>query len=270
MKKLIAFAVALFFFGGFAFAQHTDIVSQTGDDNVAQVEQKFVGGGGALDGNEAYVTQVGSRNKSDVYQDNNGFAGSKELATVYSEGNDNIANVTQINDGFVATVTQLGHRNDGRVFQSGNKGMGTVYQDGNDNLGRMNVWGTNSDALISQVGDDNDARQNMGQGVGLKVEDSYFEAIQVGNRNTARQDIVGQGFAGGITSDNNNGWIYQEGNDNFGRQDIGTYLGNVLNNTGYITQYGNNNDGRQFMNGDGNTSTIFQDGNDNQAVSLQN
>lgn len=270
MKRLIAFAVAFILVSGYTFAQHTDVITQTGNDNKAKVEQKFVGGGANLPGNEAYVDQIGNRNDADVYQDNNGFGGSEQYADVLSQGNDNIARVTQINDGFNAFITQYGNNNDGRIFQSGNKGRGDVYQDGNNNLGRMNVWATNSDGYIEQKGNDNDARQNLGQGAGLKVEDSYFEAKQYGNRNVARQDIEGQGFAGAINSDNNKGWIYQDGDDNFGKQDIGSYMGDVANNRGWITQQGNNNDARQFMNGDGNSSTINQTGNQNDAVSLQN
>ncbi len=270
MRNLLALLFAVCLMASYTFSQHTDVINQVGNENDAVVDQNFVGGGGALPGNEAYIDQIGNRNTSNVYQDNNGFAGTAQLADVYSDGDENIANVTQINDGFDGIITQLGNRNEAYIYQSGNKGNGTVLQTGNRNYGNMSVWGEDANAWIQQQGDDNTANQYMGQGAGLKVKNSYLEAKQFGNRNEATQTIIGQGFAGGVTSDNNEGRIYQDGDDNTGMQYIGVYNGNVANNLGVITQLGNNNNASQYLNGDGNTSTINQTGNQNEAVSYQN
>ncbi len=71
---------------------------------------------------------------------------------------------------------------------------------------------------------------------------------------------------------NNTGWVYQYGDGNNAEQDLLLGGGNTnnINNQAYIEQYNNDNDASQEMRGDGNYSYIFQNGNENDAVSVQN
>ena len=110
MKKII-FLFAMVFAVSMVMAQHIDVVNQTGNNNVAYVDQWFNGSGGALDGNEAYVDQIGDRNNADVDQWNNGYAGSAHEAKVYSKGDDNTGKIYQENDGGDAYIYQLGNNN---------------------------------------------------------------------------------------------------------------------------------------------------------------
>lgn len=102
------------------------VISQTGDDNKATIEQNaYQFGFGAF--NSAIVTQIGDEN----------------LATVEQEGVGNSAIVTQNSDGNTAKVEQEGSTNFSQVIQTGEGTFATVDQEGARNI-----------AMINQTGDD--------------------------------------------------------------------------------------------------------------------
>lgn len=279
MKKL-SFVFAMIFAASMAMAQHIDVVNQTGTDNLATVDQGFAGSGTALNGNIAYVDQIGHRNEADVDQMNNGYGGSAHWAKVYSDGNDNTGKIFQENDGGDALVYQFGNTNWATIFQTGNFKVGTringaydafASQVGNMNVITIDVWGTNATAYASQVGNKNSITQELGQGYGKKVQASDFEALQFGNRNTATQYMAGHGFAGGITAVNNYGTILQEGNDNTAIQNMTEFgLIPAAENYAKATQLGNTNWSEQNQAGTANSSIHSQIGNMNVAITNQN
>ncbi|MGQ7870596.1 hypothetical protein [Sunxiuqinia sp. sy24] len=279
MKKLV-FLFALVFAVSMAMGQHTDVVNQTGNNNVSHVDQWFDGSGTALDGNEAYVDQIGDRNSADVDQWNNGYAGSAHWAKIHSDGNDNTGKIYQENDKGDAIIWQDGNTNWANIFQSGNFGTGTplnptydafAKQVGNSNVITIDVWATNATAYAEQVGNNNHIDQDMGSGYGEKVKDSHFDARQFGDRNTAIQMMEGQGFSGGVTALGNMGSIYQDGNDNTAIQKMyedgaTPAAGNYAN----AYQMGNTNWSEQNQTGMSNSSTHSQIGNFNVEVTNQN
>lgn len=101
--------------------------------------------------------------------------------------------------------------------------------------------------------------------------------------------MEGEGFAGGITTQFNNGWISQFGDNNWAEQKMLTNTGDLSSPTNdyeYLEQYGNNNTSSQIQAGQvnlssviqgknlpligGNSSTTNQTGNFNTAYVIQN
>jgi hypothetical protein len=276
MKQLFALLVLVSFF---TYAQHIDIVNQTGSGNVSTVDQGFMDSGPGLPGNEAYIDQIGNRNSSDVDQFNGGFAGDAHWTKVWSQGNDNVVRVFQERSAGDADVYQVGNLNTTIVWQSGNFGSSTnytpgidahAYSIGNNNVELITMWGTNVTAYAHQIGDNNRIHQNMGSGMGEKVQDSDFEAHQEGNRNQAYQLMDGQGFSGGITAVGNFGTIYTDGNDNYALQYMEEGSFPAANNYANALQLGNLNVSQQFQTGAGNSSTHTQVGNSNTSLTTQN
>lgn len=271
MKKIIFLFVAVMF-AGLLTAQHTDVVYQNGYDNSSVITQEFVGSGTSYDGNAAYVDQIGDYNKSTVYQNNNAYAGSAEFADVYQKGNKNIASVDQTNDGHKAWIVSIGNENQAYIMQRCNKTKAEIYQYGNKNYGRIYEWGVNGTwGYIYQKGYKNTSTQDLGSNWVNAVENSSFYARQVGNYNSAKQILHGEGWPGGILAHDNTGTIYQYGDNNIGEQlmyeDVTFY---AFKNMAYLYQNGNWNTSYQWMKRDNNASTITQLGNSNYSMSKQN
>lgn len=281
MKKL-SFLLAMVFAASMAMAQHTDIVNQTGSDNKATVDQSFMPTPGpGLPGNEAFVDQIGNRNKADVDQLNGGYAGDAHWAKVYTKGNDNFSKIYQERAAGDAIIYQEGNLNSADIFQSGNFNAGSplnnlydafAMQIGNSNKIDIEVWGTNATAYAEQKGDDNKIDQQLGSAMGEKVENSDFQARQFGNRNKATQKMDGEGFAGSIKAVENFGDIYQDGNDNTAKQLMNedVVLGAATYNSATAYQDGNNNNSEQYQTGGHNSSTHSQIGNGNSEITHQN
>jgi hypothetical protein len=279
MQKLLVL-LAIVLFAGFTIAQHTDVVNQTGNNNYSDVDQGFMSSPGpGLPGNEAFVDQIGNKNFSDVDQYNGGFAGDQHWAKAYQGGNENTAYVFQERAAGDAFVNQLGNKNWADIFQTGNFGTVTAYVPydafaqsvGNRNQIFIDIWGSNATAFAQQQGNDNYITQVLGSAYGEKVQNSDFEAVQLGNRNFASQWMDGEGFAGSITALNNFGKIFQDGNDNTAYQNMleGTFPA-AANNNADAYQLGNTNWSEQWQTGAGNTSTHNQIGNSNVSHTNQN
>lgn len=271
MKKLFAIVIALFFVSA-AFAQHTNVVNQSGIDNGSYVEQSFNGGGTTFPGNEAFVDQIGNYNESTINQENNGFAGSGELADVYQNGTYNKSIVDQYNDGHNAFVYQLGHVNEAKIVQWNNKDIAEVTQVGDYNFGSIHQFGVaNTWSWIRQYGISNTAKQELGEGLGFGVDNSNFTAFQQGNYNKSIQYLEGLGWAGGVTSIGNSGQVTQYGTYNDAEQIM-------MNGTGFVAEgnfaslyaNGNSNVSDQYMRRNDNSSVVSQVGDWNTSVSKQN
>lgn len=280
MKKL-SFIFAMVFAASMAMAQHVDVVKQVGTSNVSTVDQGFMPNPGpGLQGNEAYVEQIGKKNTSDVDQWNNGYAGAAHYADVYSRGDNNVAVVKQINDGGDAIIEQIGDKNTAKIFQSGNFYSTTTFlpkydavalQKGSYNTIDIVAWGTNATAYAEQFGYWNKITQDLGQGNGEKVQNSSFIARQYGIGNKAVQMMEGQGWAGGILAVNNNGDIYQKGDANCAEQHMHeTATAAAAYNTAKATQLGDWNVSVQHQAGAHNSSVHAQTGNYNSSITTQN
>lgn len=281
MKKL-SFIFAMVFAASFAMAQHTEVLTQTGDDNSATITQGFgVPAGPALPGNEAIVTQTGDDNIADVDQVNNGYAGSEHKAEVLSVGNSNYAKIDQqLEDRGNAIIDQLGNGNDARITQVGNFGAAEpinppydayALQHGNDNDILMNIFGTNSTARAIQYGNENLITQNLGQAVGEKVENSRALASQYGNSNTISQTFEGEGFetptSPTVVWDEER--AFQDGFSNYSEQLIKDDLLPSSNNFMTVSQVGDDNNSWQTQAGQNNYMIHNQNGNLNDATATQ-
>ncbi|HLN53159.1 MAG TPA: hypothetical protein VK212_05580 [Lentimicrobium sp.] len=269
MKKL-ALMFALVFCSGVLFAQHIDIATQTGSQNISTVNQDFDGSGTFLPGNQAYVTQTGDVNWSSVNQLNNGYAGSGEYALVQQTGNYNLALIDQLNDGHVAYIYSIGSGNDAYTYQRGNKNYGYTSQLGNNNYAWIEAWGGSNSNQIFQTDHYNTAYSKIGSDWGLSVNNSHLYAVQDGWYNLSDQKIDGNGWAGGIHNLNNNGTLYQYGDYNIGYQYMSNGFGNVVGNTEYLITVGNSNSSYQWQKGSNNNSAHYQTGNYNLNTTYQN
>lgn len=271
MNKFSAILLAIVLTGSVAFAQHINEVTSDGNNNNVYIDQEF-SGGPMVDGNEAYVKQLGNTNDVNVYQTNNGYAGVGTWSDVKQTGDRNEADVDQLNDGHISYINSNGNDNYAKTFQHGNKNTSDVDQDGNVNIANNQTYGITNNAEIKQDGNANNSYQELGQGWSFSVQNSEFIARQLGNNNAATQTMDGQEWPGSIDAVNNIGWLEQDGDRNTAIQDmnIGGGGSNNLNNNAWLKQMGNDNYSSQTMAGDGNMSTVKQFGNMNNSVSLQN
>ena len=259
MKKLLT-AVVFLLISTALFAQSNDSkVNQTG------AEQK------------ATVDQTGNLNVStvDQYAEASSYGPGKQTATVTQVGTSNLADVDQNQTGGggktenTALVDQNGTNN--KAYQtenapSSNSGQHvTAIQDGIDNLSTQTINGGYTDNfLVDQKGTANTATQT-----GTGVTHNTAKIYQDGTDNTATQTLAGSnnGYYGGIYAGER---ILI---DQFGERNIATQVF-----TGYGSSHGNSADIQQI--GDDNTATqngdgrniyadFVQDGNDNNASSIQ-
>lgn len=270
MKKF-SLILALVFAGCFAMAQHVQVTTQTGNGNNANIDQSFLGSGTAFQGNIAHVTQTGDVNIADVDQVNNGYAGQAMEADVISTGDNNYAKINQNLEGQGdAIITQIGDRNNANIFQTGNFGTASplegtkdafAFQQGDDNKITMSINGTDATGYAWQLGDRNTATQAIGQGVGDKDQNSNLLIKQQGNDNVATQTITGNGFAGSITTQWNTAWASQFGDRNYSKQEMnqnGLDGASPSNDYEYLEQYGNDNSSTQIQAGQVNLSSVLQ------------
>lgn len=281
MKKL-SFIFAMVFAASFAMAQHVEVTTQTGNDNVANVNQGFgVPAGPVLPGNISKVTQTGDLNIADVDQINNGYGGSEHNAEVISLGNSNYAKINQeLQDRGNAIIDQLGDRNDAKIHQNGNFGLAEpinppydayAKQRGNDNDIVIDIYGTNSTAWAVQFGDGNLITQSLGSAVGEKVENARALAQQYGNLNIISQTFEGEGYetATSPLSVWNEERAYQVGNSNKATQLIKDDILPATNNFEYVSQTGDLNESDQSQAGNLNKMYHTQVGDFNYAIGTQ-
>lgn len=124
-------------------AAHTlSILRQTGDRNVADIEQVALG----ATPNQALIVQVGNANIIDFSQ-----FGSGNSATLVLTGDRNTGNVNQ--------------RQAANSFESdilGNRNTVNLLQDGNNNHSVLNAEGNNRTYGVTQVGNNNNLVQQEG------------------------------------------------------------------------------------------------------------
>ncbi len=162
--------------------------------------------------------------------------------TVSSTGNDNDVDIEQVGKAQTADVLQDGDENDVDVFQEGEEdashGVGdqstAILQDGYRNKADVKM-------------------QQLGSG-GKTINISTVE--QLGNDNEVDQDLYAPGSNSGQRA-----YATQDGNRNFGRQNI--YTGHTETLT--LEQMGNDNRSEQFADGGHITAEVYQTGNNNDA-----
>ncbi len=270
MKRIFVIALVMTFAASLSMAQHWDQVYQSGNSNNSSVVQGFMDVGTAKPGNGARVWQIGNQNLSDLKQFNGGYAGDQHYAEVYSYGNNNTAYTFQSRATGTSYITQIGDWNYGNVYQNGNVMNSEIYSQGNANWAQSILWATNSYSKITQLGNNNVANQLMGQGMGEKVQGSYFESYQQGNQNFSHQHMAGDGYAGGITALNNTGIINTFGNNNSAVQYMYEGSTSAANNWANAYQNGNWNNSQQYQTNAGNSSVHWQIGDGNVSVTVQN
>jgi minor curlin subunit len=125
-------------------ARTLSVLRQTGDRNVADIEQVSLGG----TPNQAFIVQAGNANVVDFSQFGNGNA-----AALILTGNRNTGNIDQ--------------RQTANSFESdilGNRNTVNLLQDGNNNRSILNVEGNNRTYGVTQVGNNNNLVQQEGLG----------------------------------------------------------------------------------------------------------
>lgn len=270
MKRIFVIALVMTFAASLSMAQHWDQVYQSGNSNNSYVNQGFMDVGPAKPGNTAKVWQIGNQNLSNLQQFNGGYAGDQHYAQVYSQGHNNTAYTYQSRAKGTSYITQVGDWNYGNVYQNGNNMNSEIYSQGNGNWAQSILWATSSNSKITQLGNDNHANQLMGQGMGEKVQGSYFESYQQGNQNFSHQYMDGDGWSGGITALNNNGIITTIGNNNSAVQYMYEGSTSAANNSANAYQNGNWNNSQQYQTNAGNNSQHSQIGDGNLSVTVQN
>src|SRR5690606_29314259 len=108
-------------------SNNTFELNQTGDDNLSNFRQGLYGG------NEAYINQLGDRNK--VTRGGGALQGTNNLANIDQTGDDNTANVYQDFKDHTLDIDQVGSGNFAKANQDGGV--------------------SGSDLIINQVGDNN-------------------------------------------------------------------------------------------------------------------
>lgn len=305
MKKLFALIVVLLMCG-YGFAQNTAVVTQTGDNqdanvgqtgsgnistvyqltdnsgvnqsdviqsgisNQAYVEQYETGGGGNTPGTIAFIKQIGNYNLGYQYMNAPGFnSGQSQSAEQYGHYN------------YVNQRVDAGYNISQNSYQNGNNNISQQYSTSSQGYQSSSIqtWGNSSEAYQTAIGtkanlhitqyggDDNYANQNFSGAFGF-VAGNTGDITQNGYYNTGYQTLVGM--------EDNDLDLTQAGNWNTSTQytdgDINTssvyQAGN--SNIGYINQAGDSNNASITSVGNGHNGSITQTGGMNDAVITQN
>jgi len=254
--------------GNLARIKQTGNVGPTsGVANLAEVHQQ-----GST--NQSTQWQEGDKNSSLVKQGmNNAASANNKALTIQGTGNQAEKNWAEIN--------QDGDDNQARTKQTFDNSAALVNQNGDRNYADINQNGSpnNSaghDAEIGQDGDDNDARiKQYGNGAA-----NAATALQSGSGNFSSQDQDASASGGS----GNNAYVAQ-GEDNrsnpmafglytqlLGVDNVanGTFNPGASNATAFQFQDGDDNNAASLQFGDENYSEQNQDGDDNDALIVQN
>ncbi len=147
-------------------------IDQQGQQNQAFVEQ--IGGkwntGEEL--NVSGVTQIGTGNYVDIFQNNNTPDGVGQNASVYQEGNDNVAEIYQDSEGVLdasrsntTEVSQLGDNGEALISQSGVGGHIELTQYANDfaDIAQTSSDGSGGDGNVVRLEQDGGSSANISQ-----------------------------------------------------------------------------------------------------------
>lgn len=228
MKNLFAFFVVILL-SGYTFAQNTAVTIQTGPNNSAVVDQS------------------GSLNDSKILQESSVFPPNGMTADVDQVGTGNKSDVYQGQFGqHFATVNQNGIKNDAQVISLRNNGTAYVLQDGSENKAYQRLHGNLSETVIEQIGNRNNASQDIGV-YGTAGVNNKFELLQSGNDNKSTQQLLTDYD---FVSANNYGIVTQKfGNGNIANQSIGTVSSHSSGNNASIIQQGSLNKADQLIEG---------------------
>ena len=241
MKKLLTLSTALLFTAGAAFAQTNGaVVTQTGDENDATVEQ------------------IGSANSAEL---NQGFAGQGQdgaLGDIFQDGSDNSATLNQRawgGDDNEHYITQIGASNSAAVNAFNGDNFGILEQVGADNSAKMNQAGTGHTSVIYQTGDENYAYSRIVSG-----SDNITGIVQgIPSMMPGMGGMVMNGLSAPLMSDGNVATLIITGSDN----EAGILQIGLGNSAGTNPQY--SGDKGISIEGDGNTAGIAQMGIGNSA-----
>ena len=254
MKTYLSLAVsaAALSFAASAQAQSTSDVSQTGNQNVVEVDQtnsnnliveqigdqNFVDADQTGNGNDGFINQLNG-NLNRAFNRQFGLNSSSEIRQIDGADNNN-AVVTQgaRTDGSLAIITQSGFSgagdNNRAVAAQEKMVLTTIFQDGNNNQADSRSEGVGTISDIVQAG--------------------------VNNRATIRQ------FA---DADGSSSMVFQGGTGGTGHVAEVNQNGSVGSFSSIGQSGGTNNLATLFQIGDGGTSFILQDGDDNVTDVLQ-
>lgn len=260
MKKVILL-FAMVFSVSMAMGQNTATTTQNGDLQESSTTQT-----GNLNNATVTQTQDGTPSNSPAYMNK---------ATVVQDGTSNTATVTQDElgggnkGGNDAIITQngIGNVSTQTTYAPGfNAGMDVeALQVGDNNTVTQSITGGYTDDFyVEQIGNSNVATQT-----GTGVTTNTAKIYQDGLSNTATQTLAGSnnGYYGGIYVGERI-LIDQEGNNNIATQ-IFTGNGSSHGNSADIHQIGDDNLGMQEGDGRNLYTEFYQEGNNNDAVSLQ-
>ncbi len=215
MKKLTTLLVAMLFSAGMAFAQSNEaVVSQSGDDNTADIEQvgdlnytslsQADGATADIDqvsATESFVSlsQVGASNATILQNNKNSVQGfndqwntpeSNKLAT--QSGSGSTMEITQLSTWNQAYVDQFGDNNTMSVFQDdGNSNVARLIQDGNDNVMDIDLIGGTNRIKGEQYSDGNMATVIVTGSHNNEFNNGTSFVYQDGMQNTATVTVTG-------------------------------------------------------------------------------
>ena len=249
-------------------------IDQGGANNVGDVIQ--VGSGNAID-----VDQSGSSNTAIVYQGwAFGFWGETPVTSALSSYNSTVTINQNTGDNYSAVWQYGGDNNSIAIDQQGAANrtqiaQGFIYEDANYDFPHPIYNTNNNGATINQVGTDNSAKM-------FQLGDNNSFTL---NQNGASNTVGGRGLSG--LEAIRNGYFDQGGNDNefTGTQNDGATLDDksyqygdsndidLIQNAGdvaLIQQDGNSNNANNYQYGGGQSSSIIQTGDSNNASVTQN
>lgn len=304
LKIALATATAMGVLMGGAWANNgnTLYIEQSGESNVADVNQSAGGGNNDIGTSVDPVTQSGDRNNFRYSNTLSGSGVNNDITKAEQDGDDNVIDVqnwNNSNNNTISDLQQIGDTNRARIHMNGSDsgGVGTALQQGDANHLVIEQSGStgNTVVAVSQIGnnnglapDGNGDRRRAGtfilqSGTDNTVTESRIEGNDnigpAGNSNTYRNThrIEQRGVdnaASAVTlgskigTEYNQIWILQTGDENSSTVNQGLNTSST-GNTANVTQTGNNNNGNGDQQGSGNSLTVNQIGDDNLVDSIQ-
>jgi hypothetical protein len=253
MKKL-SFLFAMVLAANVVMAQNTSNITQTGNTNDADVTQT---GSNLLNGsqtgnlNEATVTQISTTASNEALFEQGGGIyepnpGNSNDIVISQNGASNYAKSREYHSGNKASITQIGNLDIAKQWIWGGNGNTAIQSQtgGNQNYSEIAINGLNgvNDARTNQVGNKNIG--SIGQGWSGRAHGSNTASIsQIGDQNKVDlSDYYAVGELGGYTIDLVGLGVQQYGSGNVGR----------------VTQDGYRNSAAIWQFGDANTGVLIQ------------
>ena len=242
MKNVLTLLIAILFTAGMTFAQN----------NQATVNQLEV------DNSDVAIAQLGNGNEATASQNN----GNNFDIDITQEGSSHVATATQNgpNGSMDMIIRQIGGDNNAATVTQnrGQNHWADVLQQGSDNVLNLLQDNTSTKAIVSQVGNNNEAYLTQINKVFAST--SNLTVTQDGDGNYAFYDAEGLGSVA------NNATIFQQFDDNYASV---TQRFNIEGNNADLEQIGFDNRMTVEQLSDFNTATLKQHGNYNTATVIQ-